>query len=168
MAALRRGLGKPPGSDAQVSRYVIPLLPSDCSGWREEAYYTLATLFAYWHQGDRVTPPQPPKSLAASYARLRSHEDQAEGSQDAVERRFVALLNCHAENLPDHLRRAVGLLRSHEIPIDWSQLLHDIQSWGSPYRKVQRQWARHFWAPKQVSDPENSNTANQAEQPDAS
>src|SRR5690606_41232863 len=54
-------------------------------------------------------------------------------------------LSCHLDDLPAHLRSAVGLLKAHEIPIDWAQLLSDILGWHWDTRAVQREWARAFW-----------------------
>jgi CRISPR system Cascade subunit CasB len=55
------------------------------------------------------------------------------------------LLNSHVDELSRHLRHAVGLLKSREVPVDWVQLLHDIPRWDYPSRRVQRDWARAFW-----------------------
>jgi CRISPR system Cascade subunit CasB len=142
LAALRRGLGKDPGTVAEMHRYVVPWLPAGCSRFQEDAYYLVAALFA-WHQGSwrrEEGPPAAATNLGASFARLAESVES-----DSVERRFVAMLNCHRDDLPTHLRHAVGLLKSHEIPIDWGQLLGDIQNWGLESRGVQRSWARSFW-----------------------
>lgn len=77
---------------------------------------------------------------------------RGEGGEPGVERRFVALLNCHRDDLPAHLRHAVGLLKSKEIPVDWAELLHDILRWDSESRSVQRAWARAFWGRAGRSD----------------
>jgi CRISPR system Cascade subunit CasB len=74
------------------------------------------------------------------------------GSEEAVERRFVALLNAHPEDLDKHLRHAVSLLKAHEIPVDWLRLLGDLRGWGNPERYVQRNWARAFWGGRQDAD----------------
>jgi len=141
LAALRRGLGKDPGTVAEMHRYVVPWLPAGCSRWQEDAYYLVAALFA-WHQGSWHREEGSPEltNLGASFARLAESVDS-----DSVERRFVALLNCHRDDLPTHLRHAVGLLKSREIPVDWGQLLGDIQNWTLEGRVVQRSWARAFW-----------------------
>ena len=46
LAALRRGLGQPPRTEAGMYRYVVPWLPEDTKPWREAAYYQIAALFA--------------------------------------------------------------------------------------------------------------------------
>ena len=147
LAALRRGLGKTPGEVAEVHRYVVPWLPNDTDRWREDAYYLVASLFAS-HQRNWVTGEERREAtnLGASFARLMG----VDGSQ-SVERRFVALLNSHADDLPEHLRSAVGLLKASEVLIDWTQLLGDIQGWGWESRAVQRAWARAFWGSSRLS-----------------
>jgi CRISPR system Cascade subunit CasB len=80
-------------------------------------------------------------NFGASFKQLGSDDSSS------VERRFVALLNSHRDDLPNRLRHAVSLLRAPGVPVDWAQLLRDIQSWDHPDRFVQVQWARSFWAP---------------------
>ncbi len=142
LAALRRGLGKAPGTVAEMYPHVVPYLPPDASRRDEEPFYLIAALFA-WHQGiwsgDGET--NKPTHLGASFARMRT-----ETTSDSVEKRFVALLNCDREDLPEHLRQAVGLLKSKDVPIDWLQLLRDIRYWETDRRTVQRKWSRAFWS----------------------
>src|SRR6266511_1251547 len=162
LAALRRGLGKAPGEAAEMHRYVLPFLPRKSPWSEEQAYYLVAALFA-WHQGswlaDEGEDTPAATNFGASFAQLsRARRMEGEGNDDqsgveggpgktdeSVERRFVALLNCHHDDLPDHLRHGVGLLKAHAVPVDWAQLLRDLQEWGWESRSVQRAWARDFW-----------------------
>jgi CRISPR system Cascade subunit CasB len=92
-----------------------------------------------WRRGEddnRLT------NFGASFARLKPSVD-ADGK--SIERRFVALLECHEDDLAERLRHAVSLLRSKEIPVDWLQLLKDLRRWNREDRKAQREWARAFW-----------------------
>jgi CRISPR system Cascade subunit CasB len=143
LAALRRSLGKSPGQAAEAHRHVLWVSPPS---WEEPAYYLVAGLFALhpasWRKekdDNQLT------NFGASFARMKSKAD----SESSIERRFVALLNCHADDLAEHLRHAVGLLRSNEIPVDWAQLLRDLRKWGHEDRFVQRRWARAFWGGNQ-------------------
>jgi len=142
LAALRRGLGRPAGAAAEMYPYVVPLLPEGVTWDEEEAYFLIAALFA-WHQMD-WTPGEGEKGLdtnfGASYRRLFD-----ETTSESIERRFVALLNAHREDLPEHLRHAMGLLKSKAIPVNWTQLLRDLAHWGDPKRGTQRNWARSYW-----------------------
>lgn len=145
LAALRRGLGKRLGEAAELYPYVIPWLAPGASDWEEERFNLVASLFA-WHQrswapGDGIWGESRYTNLGASFARLRHVADS-----NSTEQRFVALLNCRREDLREYLRHAVGLLRAHEIPIDWAQLLRDLDGWEWNSRVVQRSWAKAFWA----------------------
>ena len=144
LAALRRGLGKSPGEAAETHQYVLRFNPEP---WEELAFYLVAGLFAMhpesWpkKEGDkRLT------NFGASFAWMKSKAD----SDSSIERRFVALLDCHEDDLAEHLRHAVSLLRSKEIPVDWLQLLRDLRNWNQENRRVQRNWARAFWGGSQT------------------
>jgi CRISPR system Cascade subunit CasB len=137
LAALRRGLGKPPGTTPEMYPYVVPLAPER----GDDPYYLVAALFA-WHP-DPWHAPGRTSNLGASMARVAR-----DSGSESIERRFVAMLNAPSEDLPEHLRHAVGLCRAHEVPVNWLQLLRDLQWWdasGSGYRRVQRSWAGSFW-----------------------
>ncbi len=144
MAVLRRALGKAPGEAPEADRYILRWLPSQPSAWQlrqEKAYYLVASLFAV-HQmpSPSADGGQPGRNFGASMRELA----------DAVpsggpERRFIATLTCALEELPDHLRHAVSLLKSKSIAIDWPQLLADIPHWEDEGRRVQSEWARAFW-----------------------
>lgn len=134
LAALRHGLGRPPGAAAEMFRYVEPWLPEKRSADQEAAYYLIATLFALH-----------PKSIAEGNLGQHMAFIRKEGGDDALERRFTALLAAHPDDLPNYLRQAVSMLKSKEAPINWDQLLRDVQAWNSPERWVQKAWARAFW-----------------------
>lgn len=141
LAALRRGLGKAPGTSVEMHPYVA-VFPIRCkTRWEEDVHYLVATLFATWYQGKNTIVRDPPRNLGASFGIL-AQQVQSE----SIEKRFVALLNSHPEDLPVHLRHAISLLRSKEVPIDWRQLLRDMIHWDHEDRFVQRAWAKAFWA----------------------
>ncbi|WP_025745509.1 type I-E CRISPR-associated protein Cse2/CasB [Kallotenue papyrolyticum] len=163
LAALRRGLGRPPGHAPEMYPYVMPFLAESTRPREEAAYFLTATLFALWHQGRQDQPPARHLSdLGASLAALRAlqaHErGQSPEAGDSLERRFVALLSSEWNDLPYQLRQLVSLLRTREVPIDWQQLLRDLQDWDHPNRRVQRCWARSFWRAAASGEPEQSDT----------
>jgi CRISPR system Cascade subunit CasB len=141
LAALRRGLGKEPAEASDMYPYVVRWLPPGAAPWEENAYYLIAALFALhqgsWPEGDGASRET---NLGASLRRLAGRSESA-----GVEPRFVALLNSHVDDLPEHLRRVVALLKAYEVPVDWAQLLRDVQEWNLPRRRVQRAWARAYW-----------------------
>jgi len=135
LAALRRGLGRPPGTATEMYRYVVPWLSADAPPWQENAYYVIAALFAYHPAAGGHG------NMGGHFARAR----QQSGDDTALERRFTALLAAHPDDLDFYLRQAISFLKSKEIPVDWNQLLRDVFQWGHPDRYVQQQWARAFW-----------------------
>jgi CRISPR system Cascade subunit CasB len=135
LAALRRGLGQPPGTVASMYPYVVPWLSADAPPWQETAYYLIAALFA-------LHPAQGGKgNMGHHFAGTR----EAQGDNTAIERRFTALLAAHPDDLDFYLRQAVSFLKSEEVPVNWHRLLFDLLDWGHPDRYVQQQWARAFW-----------------------
>jgi CRISPR system Cascade subunit CasB len=136
MAALRRGLGQPPGSMPEMYPYIVPMLPANPYKDLEDTYYLVASLFAFHPQ-------------CVSSGNLGDHFRQAvnqeQGNSEAIERRFKALLGAHPDDLPFFLRQAVSFLRSKNIAIHWDELVKNLMHWGSPRRSVQRAWAKSFW-----------------------
>jgi len=155
MAALRRGLGKPPGTVADVHPYVLRWIGNVPDDRRENAFYIVASLFALWHQGKEGQFRNAPGNLGASLGQLKDESD-------STEKRFVAMLNSHIDDLSDRLRHAVSLLAKHNTPvaIDWAQLVDDLQRWDSDYRSVQRKWARGFWKTTRSGEVEESANAD--------
>lgn len=135
LAALRRGLGQAPGTAAEMYPYVVPRLPAGISRGEEDAYYTVAALFAF----------HPAATQSGNLGDHLARTIASDADRAAVERRFVALLKSHPEDLPGQLRQAISFLKSKEVPVNWSQLLRDICAWDHPARHVQRRWANAFW-----------------------
>lgn len=136
LAALRRGLGRSPGSTPEMFPYVIPFLQESPPPWKENAYYLVASLFAFHPE-------------SSSSGNMGDHMAQArrEGHEEALERRFTALLSAHPEDVPNYLRQAVSFLKSKNVPIHWTQLLNDLQRWGHPEYgdQIRKRWASAFW-----------------------
>ena len=100
LAALRRGLGQPPGTVASMYPYVVRWLAAEARPWQETAYYLIAALYAY-HPLEGGTG-----NMGDHFARARDPE----GDQTAIERRFTALLAAHPDDLDGYLRQAVSFL----------------------------------------------------------
>ncbi len=134
LAALRRGLGRPPGAAAEMFRLVEPFLPQKRSTNQENAYYLVAALFAL-------------HPVATQSGNLGAHMAQARtpAGEEALERRFTVLLAAHPDDLPDYLRQAVSFLKSKDVPVNWNQLFWDLHQWDAEDRRVQKKWASAFW-----------------------
>ena len=151
LAALRRGLGQRPGETMELYPYVVPYVQGLQYTSDENAYYIIASLVGLyptpsWQRSDgkQLT------NLGASLALLK------DDSGDSLERRFVALLNAHADDLPEHLRQAISLLKSKDKPVNWLRLLRDIKQWDREDRRVQRLWAKGFWGEAVEDDDESA------------
>lgn len=167
LAALRRGLGKPPGTVFSMAPYVEPWVAKSSDRDRR-LYYLVATLFAS-HPGVKRTTIGEEEStdryqrnmgdVFASVARADKRPDEKyEDSVRRTERRFVALLNADSEDFPQHLRHAVSLAKSKGVGVDFAALLSDLRAWDSDSRWVQQRWAASFWGNRSLEVPETTDT----------
>lgn len=166
LAELRSGLGKKPGEMSRVHRHVVPFLPEK-GDWQDRWYYLTATLFGShpMHRDSVVHETGGRKTweymtVGNSFGRVWRERERPE----SIEARFIALLNADADDLADHLRHVISLLRAHDKPIDWRRLFSDLLRWDDQERKVQKSWARDFYrhssgnldiADEQVEEKEN-------------
>lgn len=138
LADLRRGLGKEAGTALEMFQHVARFAQST-SRTDENAVFVVAALFGlYPSYSWKPTEQVQRNNLGRSMAFLKDESG-------SVERRFVALLNADEEDLPNHLRQIVSLLKSKETPINWRELLRGIKQWNRSDRRVQREWAKGFW-----------------------
>jgi CRISPR system Cascade subunit CasB len=153
MAALRRSLAFDASELGEVRayRFVEPFVASE-DGWRREAYYLAAGLYA-------MHPEEAAVSLPEALSRL-CHED----GQRSIERHFQALLQADRDELPDRLRRLVAMLRAKGKGIDYEKLLRDLLRWNAPDRWVQRRWARIFYStPTPTTEAEEAEAVSSGE-----
>lgn len=148
LASLRRAIGRPAGSVPEADRLLMRW--SNPERWREEEIvYLVGTLFALhpptWRPAEA---DRRPSNMGASFRRLGDATNS-----DSVEKRFMALLGAEWTDLPTHLRHAVHLLRSHEVPVNWARLWRDLHGWESDNRRVQRDWARAYWSGAAAGEP---------------
>lgn len=145
-AALRRSLAMPPGADARVHPIVYPWISGvpEPDEWR---WFLVAGLMGLLPGEWR--PPSQPVGFGVSARELKQKRDPkpAEGDRTGpTERRFVALLDADQDELPHHMRHILRLMIGAEVRIDFIRLLGDLRWWSHPERRVQRRWARDFWA----------------------
>ena len=141
LAALRRGLGKPPGNEPLTYPYVVPKLPNDLrSSEDEEPYYLVASLFA-------LHPLSATEGNMGSHLRELAPQTHADELPPNIVRRFVLLLSAHPNDLYKLLQPAVNLLKAGSVPIHWYQLLRDLKRWryADARSDVRRKWATDFW-----------------------
>lgn len=145
-AALRRGLGKRPGTAADMYPYVVPHLPANLYPDQENAYYLVASLFGF-HPRHEQRPGERPRNLGDALYLVGQQTNP-----QSTERRFMALLNVDRDDLDTHLRHLIALLKGQELSLDYAQLLRDVLAWNLPDRRVQKRWARSYWAPRTTAE----------------
>jgi CRISPR system Cascade subunit CasB len=141
---------------------IVPFLPDDGNTRDDESWYLVGSLFGLhpepWRSGARTDERGP--SFGTTLKRLRDAKGDAGGA--GIDRRMVAILNAHRDDVGAHLRQAIGLLRGGAIGVDWAQLLRDLLRWDHPERPAQRQWARDYYraAPGATSTSGTADAAN--------
>lgn len=164
LASLRRGLGQAPGTVPDMYRYVVPFLPQDAypGSWSERSHYLIAALYAM-------------HPVATDDGNLGKHfaahlDYEHPDRNDAIERRFIALLTAHPDDLHIYLRQGISFLRSRKEtpnPVNWHQLMWDLLSLGNPEgsTRVQKRWANAFWR-RGASDAANADSAGSSDEAD--
>ncbi len=134
-AILRRSLAFEPGQFVPAYPYVEPFLRNEDNFWRRETHYLVAGLWAAHWRDERWGHPM---SLGEACAAL-----QAASGSTSTERRFIALLDADAEQLPHRLRQMITLLK--EFAIDFEALLKGLLYWNGDQKRTQNAWARDFY-----------------------
>ncbi len=159
LASLPRALGKEPGAAPEAYPIVMPYVPEHTSERVERIYFLVGSLFALHPKSwIRVEGESSARDFGAS---MRILAERRPGG--GVERRFGALLACGESELAEHMRHAVALLKSEEVPIYWLNLLSDLRQWNYERRPVQRRWARSFWAGSMTGNEGAGATGNNEE-----
>ena len=141
LAKLRRSLVQP----LAAMPYVAPYLRREATANEERAYSLVAGLFA-------IHPTAGHQTLAVA---LRMLSDRS----DSVALRFRALLDAASDDVGDHLRHAVSLVRGADIAIDFNDLFWTVLTWNREDQRAQRAWARQFWAATEAPDTLNTENA---------
>lgn len=80
----------------------------------------------------------------------------------SIERRFHILLDADYDpwtgdgDLPYRLRQMVRYAASKGVGVDWPELLTDLKFWNQPEKRVQKRWARSFFATERHEDATNT------------
>lgn len=133
LARLRRSLGHPPGTYRPAFPVLMPIIPRDAKGWREDVYWLVAGLWA-------MHPEPGDGNFGAAMRHLRPDRGQA------LDTRMVQLLASDTSQLPPLLRRAFALLTRARVGLDWAQLLRDLWGWNRDDARIQRDWAKAYWS----------------------
>jgi CRISPR system Cascade subunit CasB len=149
LATLRRTLIDS-GRDFRAYTVVGAFLPAHGSQARIDTFVLVAGLYALhpMHHDDGT-------SIGTALRRLRSAITGGESSLDLL---VAALLDAEEEDVRSRIRHVVLRLASAEIPLDYAQLLRDLQRWSHPRRFIQKRWARDYWAPERDADRQPSDS----------
>lgn len=153
LAALRASLRE--GGELDALRVVLPYLrvraeASEGERRRRESDACLvAGLFA-------THPQSANRTLASALGQLARESP----SSDSIEMRMRALLSASHEDLGDHLRRAVALVASKGLGIDWADLHRSLRGWDHDDDWVRRRWARDFWGGPLMREPDTALGSN--------
>ena len=156
LAALRHGLMLEDERLFELYGYLPPNFLVGLSVWDERIYLMVAALFGYHavaFQAEEVQVRR--RNLGESMRLLALAKNQSHGEadddepeeilSDSLKRRMDALLAAHSGDLFGYLRQVISLLKTEEIPVDWAQLLNDLQAWEWQGHPVQWQWSRSFY-----------------------
>lgn len=152
LAQLRRGVGQTPGEMPQLWGFFLDEFPEEWMGDHEPskaewAVYSAITLFALHQQGkDPETEwmNQPGATVGKSVARLITSTEE----EERVAKRFHILATASSiEELSHYLRSMVQLLRSQNIPLDYSALAEDLFWYQHPEHQAQvrLRWGQDFY-----------------------
>jgi CRISPR system Cascade subunit CasB len=152
LARLRRAVGRAPGFDYTLERYLY--VPTDLLGhWppgeseaadTEHAVHDAVTLYALHQQSRRERMHVSGRGLGHAVADLV----RVASGPDGVRRRFAALgtASTYTESIR-HLRGLVTMLREHKIALDYGLLADDLLTLRRPdgRQRIQATWGREFF-----------------------
>lgn len=133
-ARLKRDAGKDL-SEARSLGLFFRVIPPGTPTEMEGGYFLVASLF----------PLADTAKVGSLGDALRQARDPDEKHNLGLDRRIAALLDADIAQLAFRLRQAIRLLNSKGIGVNWTELTSDILNWGSPYRTVQKKWARAYF-----------------------
>ncbi len=171
LARLRRGIGRTPGFDFTLERYLQ--LPGDLldrpdddteAADAEHAIHDAVTLYALHQQSRRERMHVDGRGLGQAMSDLVGRS----GGPEGVRRRFAALgtASSYQESIY-HLRSLITMLREHQIPLDYGLLADDLETLRLPGErsKVQAVWGREFFRSRPSTDVDAPTTDHPEEDP---
>lgn len=158
LSKLRRGLGREPGTVAEMWRFHQVEVPDDLArrglvSSHYEAEHHALTLFAVHQQsaGPTAAPVHKPKVGVGAAIRALHAGRGGEGAEasKAIDRRFYAAVTATTRaEAAHHLRGLIRMLRSrtNSVPLDYTQLVKDLWAWDQPQRRdrVRRAWGLQY------------------------
>ncbi|HUN19574.1 MAG TPA: type I-E CRISPR-associated protein Cse2/CasB [Caldisericia bacterium] len=159
LATLRKGLGKEPGTVTEMYKYVYSRIPGQTNLFDEKIYFLTASLFALWHQGKQRLEEDFEGDLGKTFRQISKKMES-----ESIKERFTAIINSHFDDLPNHLRHAVSLAKSKDVPVNWSFLLEDLKWWNNDDKRVQKKWMKSFLQEERTELSQTKGTQKEEEQ----
>ncbi|MCY4235882.1 MAG: type I-E CRISPR-associated protein Cse2/CasB [Cyanobacteria bacterium MAG CAR2_bin_4] len=142
VGTLRRSLMFDPGTDSRA----FPLVEHWTNGKTPRDRGTIYLAAGLWAQVVRRQGQGKPMLFPDAMRRVRDKH-----KSDSIEKRFATLLDADPDELRWRLRSALTLVASQGTALAWPDLLDDMLKWHYSDRRVQTQWARHFWGEPEAS-----------------
>ena len=162
LAALRRGIGREPGTVPEMWPYYRELNERGEITPRLRAEHLTLALFGVHQQSKPRSVHQRQVGVGTALAALR---DSGRFSEQAVERRFAAFATATSMvEAGTHLRGLITQLRGIDQGLDYTQLMEDLITWQYPASTgaVRRRWGMQFFI---ASKPDKAGQpTNQAEE----
>lgn len=180
LAALRKGLGREPGTVPAMWPFHHVAVPDDVveRGYFDRRYageHHALTLFAVHQQSQLPTAPpihQEEATLGAALRKLHAaNADSGSDKTNPIDRRFYAAVSATTiDEVGYHLRGLIRMLRglTPSPALDYSRLARDLADWDDPQRRdrVRRRWGLQYHGAK--PDPSEgsgeSSTSNDQDQ----
>ncbi|MFJ9380548.1 type I-E CRISPR-associated protein Cse2/CasB [Streptomyces sp. NPDC101455] len=163
LRALRDGLGRDPGSEPAMRHLHRVEITDDERAAQQlpdsyRAEHAALTLFGLHQSAGADSVHRPGTGLGTAVRGLR----EGPLSHNAAERRLIAAATAHdLDELAQHVRGLIPLLRHAGIGLDYTRLYRDLRDWQSPgHARALRAWGLQY------TDPSGSTTAPH-EPPDA-
>lgn len=165
LAMLRKGVGRKPGEMPQLWGIIFEDFPESLfskygePSKAEWAAYISFTLFAMHQQGNSPETNFMHSSGETLGKALRRLVGKLGGNdaEERVHRRFsVMATSSDVEELSNHMRGIIQLLRANNIPLDYVRLAGDIYFYQFPNgrSKVRLRWGQDFYRIPNVKEEE--------------
>lgn len=153
LAALRRGCGERDSVEGRCP-WLIGLIQGAAS---ESTAFLVASLLAQYSTADVKAGRH---RSSGDFGRTWKLALAGNGSE-SIKRRFHILLDAEFDpwtgdgDLPYRLRQMVRYAASKGVGVEWPLLLTDLKFWNDPQKRVQKRWARTFFAPERPDNGKN-------------
>lgn len=165
LAALRRGIGREPGTVPEMWRFYTTLVDTGVVTNRLRAEHTALTLFAVHQQSKPVPMHRTDHGLGTA---LRAVRRSDKFSEQAVDRRFTAAATATSTaELALHLRGLISQLHDIDQPLDYTQLFKDLNDWQYPQNqgRIRRQWGSQYFVWSTEPEPADHPQSDRAQEP---